>query len=552
MKKRTFALSAAALMLFSGCTKEIDYSGVTVPPQYTEAAPDPDGTKDILQETSIIPENFAVDTYSPTSYIISPEEYEETVQLEFNDDSQTYTSGLTGFNGTGFICLADKEYTTVDVTVPSSQYYDITVRLCSNSTKVAIMTGGSKEVQSRDGEYMTVDGTVCGAVYAGEGNEFEPYTLKGVYLGKGENSITLQVIMGTAYIDEITVKNGNTVQKLAYEISNTCVNPNASDSTKTVKRYLADVYGNRVITGQFVSSGTNTEINAVYMSTGRYSALRCADIGIFTQYYDGYDKNDENEINTALNWWLEGGLVSYSWYWQSPQEENSSCFAELTDFDITKAVNSKDNDVAVLSPASLEAYLQTGRISRECMALINDIDAVAQKLKTLEASGVPVLFRPLPEAGNGWYWWGTDKDSYLWLYDFIFRRLTEYHDLSNLIWIWDGESYDYYPGDDRVDIVGMDIYTNYDISGNSRMMDAVGYTIKSRGTALTECGRVPDPDLIARDNAYWLWFALWKGDYIINENGGIDYSHSSADALDRAYNNELFITLDELPDFSRY
>ena len=84
------------------------------------------------------------------------------------------------------------------------------------------------------------------------------------------------------------------------------------------------------------------------------------------------------------------------------------------------------------------------------------------------------------------------------------------------------------------------------------MMDAVGYTIKSKGTALTECGRVPDPDLIARDNAYWLWFALWKGDYIINENGGIDYSHSSADDLDRAYNNELFITLDELPDFSRY
>ena len=552
MKKRTFALSAAVLMLFSGCTKQIDYSQVTVPPQYTEAEPDPDADKDMMQETSILPENRASDKYSPTSYIISPEEYEETVQLEFSGDSQIYTSGLTGFNGTGFICLADKEYTTVRVTVPSSQYYDITVRLCSNNTKVAVMTGGSKEVQSRDGEYMTFDGTVCGAVYAGEGNEFEPYTLKGVYLGKGENDITLQVIMGTAYLDEITVKNGNTVQELAYEISNACVNPNASDSTKTVKRYLADVYGNRVITGQFVSSGTNTEINAVYMSTGRYSAVRCADLGIFTQYYDGYDKNDENEINTALNWWLGGGLVSYSWYWQSPQEQNSSCFRELTDFDITKAVNSKDNDVAVLSPASLEAYLQTGRISRECMAVINDIDAVAQKLKILEASGVPVLFRPLPEAGNGWYWWGADKDSYLWLYDFIFRRLTEYHDLSNILWVWDGESYDYYPGDDRVDIVGMDIYTNYDISGNSRMMDAVGYTIKSRGTALTECGRVPDPDLIARDNAYWLWFALWKGDYIINENGGIDYTHSSADALDRAYNNELFITLDELPDFSRY
>ncbi len=397
---------------------------------------------------------------------------------------------------------------------------------------------------------MTLDGTVVGAVYAGTGNEFEPYSLTGVYLGKGENKITLQVLSGTAYIDEITLKNGNTVQKLAYEVSNACVDPNAALNTKTVKRYLADVYGNRVITGQFVSSGTNTEINAVYMSTGRYSALRCADIGIFSEYYQGADKNDENEISTAINWWKSGGLVSYSWYWQSPLSDKPSCFTQLTDFDLKKAVT--DSDIADMSPASLEAYVQTGRISKECLALISDIDAIAQKLRLLEMQDVPVLFRPMPEAGNGWYWWGCDSESYLWLYKFLFTRMTEYHKLTNLIWVWDGESYDYYPGDEYVDIVGMDMYTSYDISGNSRMMDAIGYTIKSKSTALTECGRIPNPDYLARDGAYWLWFALWKGDYIINSNGSIQYSHVSAEELDYAYNNELFITRDELPDFSRY
>ncbi|MBP3855621.1 MAG: hypothetical protein IK990_08450 [Ruminiclostridium sp.] len=550
MKKRFLAASLAAALLFCGCSKEIDYSAVTLPPEYTEKIPDPDADKDRLQESVIIPEEFAVDTYSPTSYIIDPLEYDETIQLEFGSDSQTYTSGLTGFNGEGFICLGNYEYATVEFTVPSSQYYDITVRLCSNSTKVSVITGGEKEIQSSDGDYMTLDGTVCGAVYAGTGNEFEPYTLKGVYLGKGENRITLQVISGTAYIDEITLKNGSSVQKLAYEVSNACIDPNAALNTKTVKRYLADVYGNRVLTGQFVSSGTNTEINAIYMSTGRYSAVRCADIGIFSENYQGYDKNDENEISTAINWWKNGGLVSYTWYWQSPLSETPSCFKELTDFDLTKAVT--DSEVADLSPASLEAYLQTGRISKECMALINDIDAIAQKLKLLEMQDVPVLFRPMPEAGNGWYWWGCDSESYLWLYRFMFTRFTQYHKLTNIIWVWDGESYDCYPGDDYVDIVGMDIYTNSDISGNNRMMDAIGYTIKSKCTALTECGRIPNPDHIARDGAYWLWFALWKGDYIINSNGSIQYSHVTATELDYAYNNELFITRDELPDFSRY
>ena len=550
MKKRSVAALLAAVMLLGGCGKEIDYSSITLPPEYTEKQPDPDADKDIMQETVIIPENFAKDTYSPAAPVIAPEEYEETFQLEFNSDSQTYTSGLTGFNGTGFICLGDHEYTTVGITVPSAQFYDITVRFCSNGAKVAIIVGGENEIQSPDGDYKTLDGNVVGAVYSGEGNEFEPYTLKGVYLGKGENKITLQVIAGTAYIDEMTLKNGGTVQKLAYEVSNAPIDPNASLNTKTVKRYLADIYGNRVLTGQFCSSGTNTEINAVYMSVGRYSALRCADIGIFSEHYQGHDKNDENEIGTAIDWWKGGGLVSYTWYWQSPVEEDPSCFTQLTDFDLKKAVT--EADVADLSPVSLEAYVQTGRISKECLALITDIDAIAQKLKLLEMSDVPVLFRPMPEAGNGWYWWGCDKDSYLWLYKFLFKRITEYYKLSNIIWVWDGESYDYYPGDEYVDIVGMDIYTNYDISGNSRMMDAVSYTIKSKGTALTECGRIPNPDLISRDGAYWLWFALWKGDYIINSNGSIQYSHVSPTELDYAYNNELYITLDELPDFSRY
>ena len=550
MKKRSIAALLAAVMLLSACGKEIDYSSITLPPEYTEKIPDPDADKDIMQETVIIPENFAKDTYTPSTPVVAPEDYEETFQLEFNSDSQTYTSGLSGFNGNGFICLGDHEYATVGVTVPSAQYYDITVRFCSNGAKVAIIVGGENEIQSPDGDYKTLDGTVVGAVYSGEGNEFEPYTLKGVYLGKGENKITLQVIAGTAYIDEMTLKNGGTVQKLAYEVSNAPIDPNASFNTKTVKRYLADIYGNRVLTGQFCSAGTNTEINAIYMSAGRYSALRCADIGIFSEHYQGHDKNDENEIGTAIDWWKGGGLVSYTWYWQSPVEENPSCFAQLTDFDLTKAVT--ESDVADLSPVSLEAYVQTGRISKECLALITDIDAIAQKLKLLEMQDVPVLFRPMPEAGNGWYWWGCDKDSYLWLYKFLFKRITEYYKLSNIIWVWDGESYDYYPGDEYVDIVGMDMYTNYDISGNSRMMDAVSYTIKSKGTALTECGRIPNPDLIERDGAYWLWFALWKGDYIINSNGSIQYSHVSPTELDYAYNNELFITLDELPDFSRY
>lgn len=546
MKRKILALLGTALIL-SGCTTEIDYSKS---PVTTTSPEDVVDNKEIQQETVIIPEITAADLYSPSKPVISEEEYSEVYQPEFTTEAQAYTDGLTGFNGSGFICLGNKDYTTINVRVPSSQHYRIGVRICSAGTAVALIGGGTQEIDSPDGEYKTIDGTTYGAVYASESTEFEYVYLNGIYLGKGDNKITLQSLSGTAYIDEISVESVPTVTDLAYEISNSCVNENANDTTKTVKKYLADIYGNRVLTGQYCSSGTNTEINAIYMDTGRYSALRCADIGIFTEYYTPSDRNNEDEIETAINWWKNGGLVSYSWYWYAPQAGESHYSSAITDFNLSEAVC--DSSFAVLSPTSLEAYEQTGRVSAQALKLIADMDEVASKLKLLEAQDVPVIFRPLPEAGNGWYWWGQDSESYLWLYKFMFERFTEYHNLTNIIWVWDGEAYDYYPGDDYVDIVGMDLYTDSDISGSSRMLDAISYTIKSKAVALTECGRIPNPDYIVRDNAYWLWFALWKGDYIINSDGSISYSHVTGEELDYAYNNELYITLDELPDFSRY
>lgn len=542
--KKLTALLLSAAMLCS-CGTEIEYPEPVIT---TEAE---DIEKPAEQETMlIIPDGEkSDDKYEPSDYVVAPAEYSEAYQLEFNTEAYSYTEGLSGYNGTGFICLGKDDYATVRVTVPSSQHYKIGLRICSTGSKTAVITNASEKTDEGGNKYLS-GGEEWGAVYVDESVIFDHFYLGSVYLRKGENEISLKVISGIAYIDEITLEAAESVPELAYAISNSCINKQSTDMTKSVKRYLADVYGNKVITGQFCSSGTNTEINAIYMDTGRFSAMRCADLGIFTEYYQGSDKNNEDEIKLAAEWWKNGGLVNYTWYWDAPTEDDPHIFTEITGFNIKDAVT--DSDIANLDAESLSTYEQTGKISSECYDIIRDIDAVASKLKLLAAQDVPVLFRPLPEAGNGWYWWGTDSEAYQWLYKLIYRRFTEYHQLNNLIWIWNGESSDFYPGDDYVDIVGMDMYSDYDISGNVRMQDAIRYTIRTRACALTECGRIPNPDYIKRDNAFWLWFALWRGDYIINSDGSISYEHVSKEELDYAYNNEIFITLDELPDFSRY
>lgn len=540
IKHKAELLAATVISaVLSGCAVPLEEKAITTPVSSatTSSAVPP-------QETEIIPEiEQSEDKYKPSEFVVAQTEYSETYQTEFNTEAYAYTDGLSGYNGSGYIRLGSGESASITLTVPSSQHYKIGLRICSTGCKTALFTGGKKDAEEPDG-------TEVGAVYVRESVVFKYVYLDSVYLQKGENVLSMKTLSGIAYVDEISVENSETVPALAYAVSTGCVNKNSDDMTKTVKKYLSDVYGNKVITGQFCSTGTNTEINAVYMSTGRYSAIRFADLGIFTEYYEGSDKNDENEINTAAQWWKDGGLVGYTWYWYAPSEEASHYFAELTDFQLSEAVC--DVSAALLDAQTLQDYEQTGKVTRGCYELLRDIDIAASKLKLLQAQGVPVIFRPLPQAGNGWYWWGGDAESYKWLYELMYRRLTEYHELNNLIWVWNGESYDYYPGDDYADIVSMDVYTDSDISGNSRMLDAIHYTIRTKPCALSECGRVPNPDLLRRDNSYWLWFALWRGDYIINADGSVSYEHTSEKELDYAYNNELFITKDELPDFTRY
>jgi len=105
-----------------------------------------------------------------------------------------------------------------------------------------------------------------------------------------------------------------------------------------------------------------------------------------------------------------------------------------------------------------------------------DLDAVAAGLKELRDAGVVVVFRPLHEANGKWFWWNPAgrepteeaRKGYVALYRGVYEYLTKDKKLDNLLFAWtpnmpdrwgDVEPADrYYPGDDVVDLVGLDLY----------------------------------------------------------------------------------------------
>lgn len=155
------------------------------------------------------------------------------------------------------------------------------------------------------------------------------------------------------------------------------------------------------------------------------------------------------------------------WYWNSPSETKSSVYSKETNFSLKAAMT--DQDIAEMDISKINELYSKGLITVECLNIIKDIDAVSNSLDTLAQKNIPVLWRPLHEAGGEWFWWGSEgPEAYKWLYNLMYERMTEYHKLNNLIWIWNGQSEDYLVDDDRFDIAAIDIYLDPGTEYSSR------------------------------------------------------------------------------------
>jgi len=98
------------------------------------------------------------------------------------------------------------------------------------------------------------------------------------------------------------------------------------------------------------------------------------------------------------------------------------------------------------------------------------IERLANYLKSLKYKGkhIPLIFRPFHEMNGEWFWWGegncTSQD-YIQLWQETVSLLRDKHKLHHLLYAYspnklppNDEYLKYYPGDDYVDILGIDIY----------------------------------------------------------------------------------------------
>lgn len=520
-----------ALLLSAGLTLTACAGGSSESVQTTTAEQTVEVTK-TESETTEAPTTEDAGQQAGEVYIEQkPENTTEKYVLKAADAK---TQGKCKVNGSGDDAYVDglegdgdKMIFTVDV--KDGFFFDITV----NGEGI----GGSKI------NYVNVDNDQAGGFELDNADK-KSATLSRVYVPSGAHEISITKSWGYIKVNSIELNMCDALDADIYDIPATLIDAKADESAQRLMNYLTDIYGKYIITGQYIDNG---EVDAIYEATGKRPAIWGYDVNGYTSTSKAFGVNS-TVVQTMINLHNANPSIIYTlcWHWLAPQKYIKNTDAnpwysgfrpEATTIDLTAIMNGDDPEGYDL--------------------LVADIDMIAEQLKLLEEAGIPILWRPLHEASGGWFWWGKfGPDTYKELWKLIYDRIVNVNDVHNCIWLWNGQSGDWYPGDEYVDIIGEDIYPGNHVSSSqaSKFFEAKNYTAAKKMVVLSENGCIPDIDLCRRDGAMWGFFAVWNGEFIKTGSmkSEISEEYTKLDIIKKMYTSEYAITLDEVPDLSTY
>ena len=529
---RIMAAAVAAICTLSGCGVQIGRNESMTAPEKTSVVTT---TKKQTNDDSKADEQ-ALKSYEETKIVANAIPYvkfSKSVQAETGAVSgkAKVKSDRKGYKGKGYVTnISTEEDWSREIELTDSQYYDLTITVASDVPCVNGIAVNGKKLQ---------DFSASGS------GKFEKVTFKNIYIEKGKTAISVIPVDGGLDVDCLTLTASEDISKLDLTISKPALSNKDSDyNAKALYQYLCESYGKQVLLGQHDTIGTSAETDMIYKTTGKYPAIRFGDLMLATEK-DSI--TTDTEMNIAMDWASKDGIVGYMWHWAAPDDKREY-YADQTDFDIKKAVT-KEN-IAELSLEDIKKLQKDGKVSKECVAVVQDIDTVSEKLSTLRDEGIAVLCRPLHEASNGDFWWGNDKEAYKWLWKLMYERQTKYHKLNNLIWVWSAQNADWYVGDEYCDVLSCDVYDDGNKDAQVNIMLFLQSISKNKPIAMSECGSFPDIQSIADEKAMWAFIGQWGGNYLMTDDGKLAEENNTAAELIKMYNNNLTLTRDKLPDFT--
>ncbi len=405
----------------------------------------------------------------------------------------TLDNHRSGFSGTGYVTGFKNAGDGVVLRFPATAgIYDVLIRYSSPS--------GPK------GYGIKVNGKEISGMFAQTGNEFAMARTGKIEIKNGVNQI--EIVKGWGYydVDYLELRPGAIKTKMRIP-PDKLIDSQADLPTRRLFKKLLTTYGSKTLSGQY-DLGDTTYISQV---TGKLPAIFGADLIDYSPSRVAFNPAPKDATEKAIQRARLGQIITVSWHWNAPtdlinrklidkqgKEVDASWYkgfyTNATTFDLAKA----------LEDTHSERY----------RLLIRDIDTIALQLKKYSKAGVPILWRPLHEAEGGWFWWGAKGPKpFVALWRLMFDRLTNFHKLHNLIWVFTtGENPAWYPGDAYVDILGVDAYpTDASDPLSSTWEGLLSKFDGKKLLAISEFGGVPDVPKMRKFGIRWSYFVSWPG-----------------------------------------
>lgn len=265
------------------------------------------------------------------------------------------------------------------------------------------------------------------------------------------------------------------------QVSNGPADPNATTETKALFANLKKLAKDHVLYGhqddlaygvKWINEPGRSDVKEV---AGSYPAVYGWEVGDIGN--EGATENlDHVNFNNMREWikqgYQRGGLITMSWHMDNPVTDGDA-------WDTTRAA---------------PQILPGGKLHKKFTDKLDRFAAFIKTLKTDDGTPIPIIFRPFHEHTGSWFWWGAGNitpENYKKLYSFTLDYLRNKKGIHNLLIAYSPSGpgnhggkeafWNFYPGNDYVDIIGFDSYFHF---SDSVTQDEIRQNVSTLGQHL--------------------------------------------------------------------
>ncbi|HEX5167814.1 MAG TPA: glycosyl hydrolase [Cyclobacteriaceae bacterium] len=229
---------------------------------------------------------------------------------------------------------------------------------------------------------------------------------------------------------------------------------------------------------------------------GSHPAVIGVDLSGFSgRPQEAIQKTKDDLRKNVVDTYNRGGVTTVAWHFPNPVSGGGFYWRDSVSLPAVKYI------------------IPGGEAHEKYKEILKGIGEWANSLKGSDGALVPVIFRPYHEFDGGWFWWGKPhctKEEFISLWRFTVSYLRDSLGVHNFLYAFspdnrfktEAEYLDRYPGDEWVDMVGVDNYGDmgrdrYDLESATLKLKVVSDYAKKAGklAAFTETGleSIPNP-----------------------------------------------------------